>query len=74
MTPVVCRVGATWDVELHGTHDINKRVQLFFDIDDLLNTKPPFDPTTYGGYQYNPAWANSLIVGRFFKLGVKATF
>ncbi len=74
VTPIVCRVKPFVDVELHGSHQLNKRVQLFFDIDNLFNTQAPFDPTTYGGYQYNPAWANSGIVGRYFKIGAKATF
>ncbi|MEO8925800.1 MAG: TonB-dependent receptor [Caulobacteraceae bacterium] len=74
VTPVVCNVHHFIDVDAHATYQATEHVQVYLDVSNVFNTRPPFDPTTYGGYQYNPAWANAGIVGRFFKIGAKATF
>ena len=41
---------------------------------NVFDVKPLLDPTTYGGYQYNPAWANAGIVGRYFRTGHGSSF
>ena len=73
-TPITCRTKAFWDTELHATFQATKHVQLYIDIDNLFGVRPPYDATTYGGYNYNPAWSSAGILGRYFKLGAKATF
>ncbi len=74
LTPITCQTKAFVDTELHGAYQLTKRLQLYFDIDNLFDEKPPYDATTYGGSNYNPAWASSGILGRYFKIGAKATF
>ena len=39
---------------------------------NVLDAKAPFDPNTYGGNNYNPAWSSAGVIGRAFRGG--ATF
>lgn len=73
-TPIVCKVKPFWDIDLHATYDLTRHFQFYVDVSNLFDRNAPYDPTTYGGYQYNPAWANNGIIGRYFKVGAKATF
>jgi iron complex outermembrane recepter protein len=72
--PFQCHVSAFTDVALTATYQATKHVQLYVNIDNLFDTNAPLDMGTYGGYNYNPVWANSGIIGRFIKVGAKATF
>ena len=38
-----------------------------------FNRDAPFDPSNYAGNNYNPTWAQSGMVGRFYTLGLKYT-
>ena len=73
-TPVSCKVKPFWDIDLHTTYNVTKNLQAYVDVSNLFDRNAPLDPTTYGGYQYNPAWANDGIVGRYFKVGLKAVY
>lgn len=70
-TPIVCRTGHFLTTDLTGRVKLGDRFTVYANILNLFNVKPPYDPTTYGGYLYNPAWANSGIIGRWFRVGVK---
>jgi iron complex outermembrane recepter protein len=74
VTPVRCKTKAFIDVDSHVTYQVTPHIQLYLNVINLFNAAPPLDPMTYGSWQYNPAWANAGIMGRTFKLGVKATF
>jgi iron complex outermembrane receptor protein len=74
VTPVQCKVKSFWDTDANLSYQLNKRLQVYMNIDNLFDARPPLDPTTYGGTNYNPAWANSGIYGRLFKVGVRANF
>lgn len=71
VTPIRCRTKAFLDIDLTGEVRINDRFSLYGNIINLFDAKPPLDPTTYGGYQYNPAWANAGIIGRYFRMGAR---
>jgi iron complex outermembrane receptor protein len=73
-TIVQCKVKAFWDVDAHASYDVNKHIQLYLDVMNLFDRAPPYDPTTYGGNNYNPAWANAGIYGRAFKVGARVNF
>ena len=74
VTPVRCKVAAFWDADTNATYKITKNIQLFLNVVNVFNKQAPYDPTTYGGYNYNPAWANDGIYGRMFKFGARAVF
>lgn len=72
--PANCHVGHFWDVDLTLSYQLTKNVQLYANMYNVGDTKPPLDTGTYGGYQYNPAWASSGIIGRMFHFGATAKF
>jgi iron complex outermembrane receptor protein len=73
-TPVQCKTKSFWDTNANINYQVNKRLQVYLNIENLFDTKPPLDPTTYGGFNYNPAWSNAGIYGRTFRVGLRANF
>ncbi len=73
-TPVRCKVKPFWNFDAHAAYDVTKHFQFYVDILNLLDENAPYDPTTYGGTNYNATFANSGIYGRAFKVGLRATF
>jgi iron complex outermembrane receptor protein len=69
-----CREDAFVEADLHGSYQVNEKLELYADIDNVADAKPPFDPINYAGVNYNPTYAQDGIVGRYFKLGVRAKF
>ena len=74
-TPVACKVKAFTYFDLHVAYDLPKEGwQVFGNVSNLFNAKAPYDPTTYGGFNYNPAWANAGIYGTMIDVGIQAKF
>lgn len=74
-SPVQCRAGATFNLDGHVETKVGKQFTLYADIQNLLNDKPPYEPNAaYGLYQFNPAWADRLFIGRYFRVGAKVDF
>ena len=73
-TPVSCFVKKFINVDLNLSADVNENLSVYANVLNVLDTKPPYDGTKYGGYQYNPAWANAGIIGRAFRAGAKVKF
>ncbi len=74
-TPVACKVKSFTDFDLHVSYDLPKEGwQVFANVTNLFNAKAPYDPTTYGGFNYNPAWANAGIFGTTIVGGIQAKF
>lgn len=74
-TPVICRAHPTLTFDMDTRVNLKKNVTVYFDVRNLLNSKPIYDPgAAYGITQFNPAWNDSNFVGRFFRLGVSVDF
>ena len=69
-----CDVGSFVDVDLHGAFNVTKDFTLYADVINVADRKPPIDATTYGAYLYNPVVGDKGIVGRSFRVGVRAKF
>jgi iron complex outermembrane receptor protein len=69
-----CDVGryVTWD--LVGSADVTKNITVYLNVINLTDRLPPYDPVTYGANNYNPVQGGEGIVGRNFRLGLKAKF
>lgn len=52
---------------------MNDKTEIFGSIRNLLDKKPPLDPSTYGAVSYNPL-DYSGAVGRFYSLGLRHQF
>ena len=74
VTPILCKTDSFIKVDLNATFQINDGYQLFATVLNAFGADAPLDPATYGGYQYQTAWAQSGAIGRYFKVGFKATF
>lgn len=72
--PERCHVKHFIDVDLVGSYAITDKFSIFANIYNVTNAKAPFDPNTYGGVNYNPAWSTAGIVGRYFKIGANFGF
>jgi iron complex outermembrane receptor protein len=74
-TPVSCHTRRFIDVDLTASVKVASRLTLYTNILNLLDAKPPFDPSAgYSLYQFNPAWAGQGFIGRYFRIGAKVDF
>jgi len=53
---------------------LSEHAQIHGSIRNLANTMAPFNPYTYGGFNYNPAWTQDGAVGRYFNVGGRYEF
>jgi iron complex outermembrane receptor protein len=72
--PDNCAEGSFVDVDLHGSYQLTDKVQIYADVLNVGDTLPPIDPINYAAINYNPTYTQAGIVGRFFKVGMKAKF
>ncbi|QDZ09227.1 TonB-dependent receptor [Sphingomonas panacisoli] len=73
--PVQCNTKAVFYLDGHAEVKVQNRMTLYVDVKNLLDRKPSYDPNGgYGLYQFQPAWSDSLFVGRFFRVGAKVDF
>lgn len=73
--PVRCRGKATWDFDLSASYKVGDHFTIYGNVLNVLDLKAPFDPAAaYSATQYNPAWAQPNIIGRYFRVGVKLDF
>jgi iron complex outermembrane receptor protein len=71
---VPCHVASFTDFDLTGIYKITDHLTASFSVLNLFDKLPPIDPADYAGINYNPTYAQSGIVGRFFKLGAAYKF
>ena len=71
---VACRTRKFIDVDMSAQVKVNDQFTFYANVLNMFNVSPPYDPSTYGAYQYNPAWANNGIIGRYFRFGAKVNF
>lgn len=73
-TVVTCRVKHFIDVDLTGTIKVNDKFSLYGNVLNVFGVSAPYDPSTYGASNYNPAWGNAGIIGRYFRVGARFGF
>ncbi|QPQ54711.1 TonB-dependent receptor [Allosphingosinicella flava] len=71
---VPCDVDSYITFDLVGNWRINDNYDLYLTMLNVLDEMPPVDPVTYGAARYNPVQGGLGILGRYFKVGVKANF
>jgi len=72
--PAGCRIPSFTTFDVFGRYTGLKGWEFDVSVQNLFNRKAPFDPYTYGGVNYNPAYHQAGAVGRFFTFGAKYTF
>ena len=74
VTPVLCDVKRFISVDMNGAINVAENFSVYLNVYNIFDAKAPYDPNTYGGYQYNPAWASAGILGRSFSAGARFKF
>lgn len=75
LVPVKCEVGAQWNADLTVSYRVNDNFQIYANALNFLNIKAQFDPSAaYSIFNYNPAWGQANVVGRYFRVGTKIDF
>lgn len=72
--PNGCKVDAFTTVDLRGSYSYGDAWEFSASIRNLLDEKPPFDPYTYGGLNYNPVFHQQGAIGRTFSVGLRYSF
>jgi len=73
--PVQCHAHSVFNLDGHGEIKVADQFKFYFDVLNILDTKPHYDPNAaYGLYQFNPAWSDRLFMGRYLRVGAKIDF
>ena len=73
-SPTRCHVKRFIDVDLTGSIKVSDRFTFYANVINVFNVRPPFDPAQYSANNYNPAYAQTGITGRFMRLGANFKF
>lgn len=75
-TPIACKAHATFDLDWTGSVKVQQNFTLYVNVLNVLNNRPPFDPSAQYGLTggFNAAWGNANFIGRYFKVGAKIDF
>ena len=72
--PPNCHVASFLDVDLTGEYRFGDHLIVSGAVENVANRLPPFNPADYAGVNYNPTYAQSGIIGRFFRVGMSYKF
>ena len=72
--PSGCHVKSFTDVDLTASFKATPTIELYANVLNLFDRSPPLDPADYAGINYNPTYAQSGVIGRFFRIGARARF
>ncbi|HSI53795.1 MAG: TonB-dependent receptor [Ramlibacter sp.] len=71
--PEGCKIKSFTTLDVSGAWKVGPNTEVFGSIQNLFDTQPTLDPTTYGALGYNPLDYSGAI-GRYFRIGVKHKF
>jgi iron complex outermembrane receptor protein len=69
-----CRSGSFTTFDLFGKVSIGTHLELTGSVLNVANRVAPFNPYTYGGLNYNPAWTQAGAIGRYITVGGRYAF
>lgn len=73
--PVLCNEKSTFYMDGHLEAKVNEKFTIYMDVKNIFDRKVDYTPNAaYGIYQFNPAWQDSLFIGRSFRVGAKVDF
>lgn len=71
--PEDCKIKSFTTLDMSASWKIRQNTELLLGINNVFDTKPPFDPVTYGAIGYNPLDYSGAI-GRYYRVGLKHKF
>jgi iron complex outermembrane receptor protein len=69
-----CRIASFTSVDLFGTYQLNDKLELTVNKQNVFNRLAPLDTVTYGGVNYNPSLHQTGAIGRYFHAGARYRF
>ena len=72
--PLRCNVRDYVQFDFTGSVKVGENTKFYLNLLNAFDAKPPFDPNTYGGANYNPAFTQGGIVGRYIRAGISVQF
>jgi iron complex outermembrane receptor protein len=69
-----CKANSFTTLDLTGRFDLSERIRITGSVLNAAHHKAPFDPYTYGGTNYNPAFNQQGAIGRFITVGARYSF
>jgi iron complex outermembrane receptor protein len=73
--PVQCVAKSTFYLDGHIEVKTHETFTLYMDVKNIFDRKADYEPNAaYGLYQFNPAWQDSLFIGRYMRVGAKVDF
>ncbi|HEY0767190.1 MAG TPA: TonB-dependent receptor [Steroidobacteraceae bacterium] len=72
--PGNCHVASFMDVDLTGDYKFGDHLLVSGAIENVADRKPPFNPANYATVNYNPTYAQTGIIGRFFRVTMSYRF
>lgn len=72
--PADCRKASFTYFDVEGDYKLNDTLTVTAAILNFFDRKAPLDQIDYAGVNYNPTYDQSGAIGRFFTLGLQATF
>ena len=69
--PPSCRMSSFTSFDLTGSYEITPKISLTGSVLNLFDKKAPLDTLNYAALNYNPTYAQSGAVGRFYTVGVR---
>lgn len=74
-SPVQCNAKSTFFMDGHIEVKVAPKFKLYMDVKNIFDRKADYEPNAaYGYYQFNPAWQDSLFIGRYLRVGAKVDF
>lgn len=67
-----CNVREYVTVDLIGNMAVTDKISVYANLINVADKMPPIDHVTYGAHMYNAVQGGTGIIGRAFRLGVKA--
>ena len=73
--PVQCKIGSQWNFDLSANIEINDNFSIYMNALNVFAIKPKVDySAAYSIFNYNPAWGQANMIGRYFRVGAKVDF
>jgi iron complex outermembrane receptor protein len=69
-----CNVADAWTYDANIQAHVTSNITAYVTVLNVLDTMPPIDNVTYGAVNYNPVQGGDMILGRYWKFGVKLDY
>jgi iron complex outermembrane receptor protein len=73
-TAEACHIRRFIQVDLTGSIKVNDRFSIYANVLNVFNAHAPFDPAQYSANNYNPAYGQQGVIGRFMRIGARVNF